>query len=231
MRNADGTMICDGKQLATCVPHNRPASSSSIRPASRNTNNNYILPSADDEARYNAVGINKQGKTGSSRYAPVVSNETKFPAASPRRPEINPLPRKQTATLDKFCNKCKQSVMRKKFITFEDGEIVCQNCNVMTAFTPRPKSAHMVLCSICNKTVKGTRYFTEPDDSIVCTICDQRGARCYKCKNLFKFKDTPCIVQNPALPGTGIQLHKSCFNCESCSEPLETNNYFQGIWC
>ncbi len=148
-----------------------------------------------------------------------------IPTSTTRLPPI----RKLTATLAKYCSKCKSSVLNRKYITFEDGEVNCPDCvpfsNSLT--TPRPKSSHIILCSICNCTVTGTRYFTEPDNSHVCQACDLRGARCFKCKGLFKYQQPPCIVQNPSIPGTGIQLHKECFNCQQCQMPLEINNYRQ----
>lgn len=209
-----------------CTPHGRPQSSQSTRPPPQLEDPNW-----DEDVKINVSGINKKGNTGASRYQNTAQQPSFNNDRSPRtvttpisnRPQI----RQATATLAKHCNKCKQSVLNKKYITFEDGEVVCQNCNAMSLATPRPKSAHMILCSICNKTVKGMRYFTEPDGTTVCTLCDVRGARCFKCKNLFKFNQTPCIVQNPSIPGTGIQLHQECFNCESCTQPLEINNYFQ----
>jgi hypothetical protein len=162
------------------------------------------------------------------RYKPIISADTFDADSSPPSTSRLPPSRKLTATLAKFCAKCRQSVLHKKYITFEDGEVNCQDCSALGSLaTPRPKSAHIILCSICNRTVTGTRYFTEPDNTHVCQQCDARGARCFQCKGLFKYGQAPCIVQNPSIPGTGIQLHKDCFNCHQCQMPLEPNNYFQ----
>ncbi len=66
----------------------------------------------------------------------------------------------------KFCKVCKRSVVNKRFITYENGEIVCGECEMLTKRPERVTSAHMIACSVCNQTVRGGKYVTEPNVTI-----------------------------------------------------------------
>ena len=86
------------------------------------------------------------------RYKPVLDQQI---SESPPNTSRLPANRKLTATISKLCSKCHQSVLHKKHITFEDGEVNCQNCHNITLNnaslnTPRPKSSHMVSYSLEN---------------------------------------------------------------------------------
>ena len=121
----------------------------------------------------------------------------------------------------KICKICFQSVFGKRFITYENGEIVCCECDAKNANKPqRVKSAHMIICSICNQTVRGTRYTTESDKSIICENCDLTGDRCYKCQLLFKYDEPNKKLSN------GLKFHEKCFDCSSCGELILTNDFY-----
>jgi hypothetical protein len=122
----------------------------------------------------------------------------------------------------KKCNTCNQSVFKKRFITFENGNILCNDCDLKQ--TPRParvKSAHMIICSICNKTVRGTRYVTETNGKIVCENCELTGLRCVKCAQLFKLDENHRVLTN------GDRFHSECLNCQECGNLIETNDFYE----
>jgi hypothetical protein len=165
------------------------------------------------------------------RYKSILQDETASTneVNSARASQTLPANRKLTATIIKSCKLCKQSVFNKRYITFENGEIICHQCHETTlkeSLPPRVKSAHLILCSICQRTVKGSRYITEEDGTIVCSQCDASGSRCLKCNRLFKHDEQARIIQT-ATSSLPLMYHNECFACANCSKNIESNNYFQ----
>lgn len=122
----------------------------------------------------------------------------------------------------KQCRICAQSVVNKRYITYENGDILCQECNnKLSNKIPRIKSAHYISCSVCNNTVKGTKYYTEANGDIICEKCDLNAPRCTKCQLLFKFEDVKRNLEN------GMQFHEDCFDCSVCNCIIGSKDFFQ----
>ncbi len=124
---------------------------------------------------------------------------------------------------NKLCRLCNQPLFGKRFITFENGDTVCQNCDMRQHAAPYQAvpSAHIIVCSCCTNTIQGGKYYTEPNGAITCENCELTGARCTKCKILFKFNETRRVMSN------GTPYHEACFSCSQCHTPIQTRDFYQ----
>lgn len=124
----------------------------------------------------------------------------------------------------KICKVCNENVQNRRFITYESGEIICQDCdNRLNVRPPRVNSAHMIVCSCCNSTLRGTKYFTEPNGDIVCENCDSTGPRCTHCRQLFRAHDS----NTRRTLANGKAYHPQCFNCSVCKNLIQTKDFYQ----
>ncbi len=216
-RTKEGKLVCERActpLIARPTTATIPPSIAKVRPGSAQQNRLIEQPTDLSSPKSNANNFSSLNST------PRVQN-------SPR-PEKNQsiLNTNSSSSLNyvavKTCKICKESVSNKRFITFENGEIICNDCDLKNApRPPRIKSAHLIVCSICNKTVQGRKYFTEPDGKIVCDSCELNAARCYKCKNLFVFNEDRRKLSN------GLEFHIECFICVVCSQQINTKDFFE----
>ena len=129
---------------------------------------------------------------------------------------------------NKLCKLCYKSVQNKRFITYENGDILCFECNEILVNAnkrpPRVPSAHLIVCAVCNQTVRGTKFITEPSGEIVCENCDSKdGIRCLKCNQLFK---TNSLSDDKITLVTGKSYHYTCFNCSQCNININRGSYY-----
>ena len=62
---------------------------------------------------------------------------------------------------NKICKLCNQPVFGRRFITYENGEIICSDCDIKSKVRPpRVKSAHIIICSFCGSAIQGRKYIT-----------------------------------------------------------------------
>jgi hypothetical protein len=123
---------------------------------------------------------------------------------------------------ERFCQVCNESVRNRRFITYENGDVICQECdNRLKNKPPRVNSAHMITCSICNKTLRGSKFFTEPNGELVCENCDAKGARCAGCQKLLKSNEPLRTLAN------GRQFHEGCLACGVCNKQIQTKDFYQ----
>jgi LIM domain-containing protein 2 len=151
------------------------------------------------------------------------------PPRGPMKPDYgNEAPRVRFQDFNDFstnkqCKSCSKPVAGRTFITYENGDILCYDCEMASKVKPpRAKSAHIVICSLCNKTVHGRRYFTEPSGKIVCDSCEANAPKCAGCSR-------PLGVADEAVRklSNGSQFHEHCFSCSSCGESIGAREYFE----
>lgn len=236
-KNKEGRLICD----QPCAPAPRPPSASKMRPPSAQKQpepqiqqqTQQYQPNPYDQAP-NQIPLSDYNYKSSypidlSMYkkpqADLNNNNYYQTQTQILMPQLN-----QQATFypnnsqNKICKSCSQSVLNKRFITYENGDIICQECdNRFNIRPPRVNSAHMIVCSACNNTVRGQKYFTESNGRIVCDNCESHGPRCAKCEQLF-------AVNEPrrALPNRPeISFHMHCFDCVNCMSRIDTKDFYQ----
>jgi len=147
------------------------------------------------------------------------------PSPAKKKTQIEPIinnSEQEPFNQSKTCKACMQSVFKKRFITFENGEIICHDCDQKN--TPRPariKSAHMIVCYVCSKTVQGSRYITETNGKIVCEKCEMTGQRCSKCNFLFKKNEQHRLLKN------NDQFHFDCFDCAKCNQCIGSEDFYE----
>jgi len=221
------------KKGLTCEQPCTPAPPPSIRPPSANKNRppsaaksmpfqpppipqNQTPYQQPLEQQLNQMQLNSNQYTMLQYYR--LPNTNNYPQYSTQN-AFNP---NNTNSLNKLCKVCNQSVFNKRFITYENGDIICQTCDqTLNQRPPRVNSAHMIICSCCNNTVRGAKYFTDPNGSITCDNCEMIGARCYNCKMLFKFREERRKLDN------GREFHENCFQCSLCNNRITTKEYYQ----
>lgn len=167
----------------------------------------------------------------------LYSNLTVAPTSSyaPHAPQISKEPSSAYySNYNKLCKMCSKSVFSKRFITYENGDIYCDDCDRVLVSNnrqpPRITSAHMFTCSMCNDTLRGGRYYTEANGKTVCEKCSTQPGRpspfangaspCANCKQMFKpnafFRTLP----------NGMKFHDYCFYCSNCNKLIGTNEFF-----
>ena len=168
----------------------------------------------------------------------LYSNLTVAPTTGGYQPSQAPIISKEPSSYysdyNKLCKMYNKSVFNKRFITYENGDIYCDDCDRVLISSnrqpPRITSAHMFTCSICNDTLRGGRYYTEANGNTICEKCSAQTGRpspfangappCANCKQLFKpnafFRTLP----------NGMKFHDYCFYCSNCNKLIGTNEFF-----
>lgn len=117
--------------------------------------------------------------------------------------------------LNKSCKICNQTVANKRYITFENGDVVCQNCEMMLN-QPPPNPT----CSYCNTNLNGIKYYTDPNGVVTCERCEKSSERCKNCHQLFKFTEHRRKAPN------GDPYHLYCFKCTSCHLKIDAEAFY-----
>ncbi|CAF0843853.1 unnamed protein product [Brachionus calyciflorus] len=123
---------------------------------------------------------------------------------------------------DKKCQSCNQFLNNKRFITYENGVKICQECedNLKKPLIPRIISANSMTCSFCNQIVKGTKFVTEKNGDIICDNCDKNGPKCEKCKLLLKPNE---LIRRLNFD---VKFHDECFECKNCKTHISSEEFF-----
>ncbi len=100
----------------------------------------------------------------------------------------------------------------KRFVTYENGDVVCQNCDGRPA---------VPVCASCNVPIQGGKFYTDPNGVVTCENCEQRGQRCPRCAQLFRFNEPRRVMSN------GTPYHEHCFICSVCNTKIEARDFFQ----
>ncbi|RMZ93891.1 four and a half LIM domains 2 [Brachionus plicatilis] len=195
-KSSDGSLVCD----QSCEPQARPVSvdkkSITSRPSSAQKQQQFLI----EQAKQNTEA-NKQHLDLEKYRKPLLATQI---------------------TENKFCQACNQNLINKRFITFENGEMLCQDCEdrMKNPVMAQNKSGNSVECFICRKAVQGTKYITEKNGDVICENCELNGARCDKCNQLFKPNE---VIRRLDFD---IKYHDHCFNCKSCHKLIHSEQFF-----
>jgi LIM domain-containing protein 2 len=122
----------------------------------------------------------------------------------------------------KQCKLCSQSVFGKRFVTYENADVICYDCDVRSTVRPaRIKSAHIIICSFCNNTIHGKRYITEPNGKILCDKCEVNAPKCQKCARPIALDASFKSISN------NIKFHAECFTCSSCNLLIRDEEFYE----
>lgn len=197
IKDKSGKLICEAgcEPKVAPVPVGRPASARLVRPPS--SGQRQVLVS-DSNSQFDGLNSSRQTFDPSMYLKQQSSND------------------------GKQCKVCHQSVHSRRFVTYENGDVICQPCDDRLNQKPaRVNSAHLIVCSACNKTLKGAKYFTESNGDIICDSCDARAARCKKCNQILKPNEARRTLAN------GFQYHDRCFDCGQCNKTIQTTDFYQ----
>lgn len=199
-KNKDKMLVCD----QPCQPQARPMSAQKqTRPPSAQRQQQLILE------QNTSSNLSFQNSTNNLEMYKKPVLDTNLPANSDMR--------------NKTCHDCNQVLVSKRFVTYENGVTICQDCedHLRKPAIPRVKSAHFIACTNCNKIVQGSKFITEKNGDIVCENCDKSGPKCDKCNLLLKQND---VIRRLNFD---VKFHDHCFGCKICKTHIPGQNFYE----
>lgn len=190
-KNNDGSLVCDEICHPEVFINSVRMTNVNNRPSSAQKQQQFIIEQtkANTEPNYQLLDLEKYKKTS---IKDIKLNESKT------------------------CNSCFQSIINKRFFTYENGEIFCEQCE---NFHIKNNNEISDVCTICGKLVKGSKYITERNGDKVCDNCESNGARCDKCNQLFKLNE---VIRRLDF---NLKYHDHCFNCKICTKLINSENF------
>jgi hypothetical protein len=170
------------------------------------------------ERKMSSKSINNENKRKQSSAAIVTSSYTNPPPELPKK-----------------CSNCNEFILfKKKFIEDEKGNVICQPCvdkreaerEPAEQFTQAKKQStgqtYTLTCATCGDPIEGAKYHRNVLGDISCVKCETSGARCAKCKILFKLNE---VATNHAKVNNGAPYHEHCFTCWQCNKRILSTNF------
>ena len=177
---------------------------------------------------------NNNNKTASVRFEELMSEannnyksvdsprNNNFKTPSGRFEELMNQAQIDPFTGGKICKSCSEPVVGRRFVTYENGDVICYDCDVRSKVKPpRVKSAYIIVCSFCGNSIHGKRYITEPDGKLLCDKCEVNAPKCPNCERPIALDVQPKILSNNAA------YHPECFTCSSCNSLIREPEFFE----